>query len=1094
MNPTLTKLLKPLASLRITVALLFICCVLVLAGTTAQRDMGIQDVQHQFFHSWIARIYFHYFQPAPKAGNAYIPGWFPLPGGFTLIILLLINLLAAHTVRFKFNRKRIGIILIHLGLIMLLAGEWVTAHHAVESRMTIDVGGTSNYAEQISESELAIVDPSPADHDNVVAVGEPNLQHSARDGQAIHDPTLPFDVKVVRWYDNAELHGPMEQHAGIERLADAGTFKKFALEGISKFSGTESERVDMPSAFVSFSKDGKQLGTYVLSTYFERDKPQEVTVDGKTYDVSLRFRRYYKPYTVTLNKFTHEVFPGTDMPRDFASEIRLVDPSRHVDREVRIWMNNPLRYNGETFYQQSFANNDRTSILQVVHNPGWLMPYLACTIGALGLVIHFGMNLVSFLRRKFAANNQPISVPSRQAGRNSARPSRANGGDSYTLKPQPTWAAFGIPAAVLAIAVLFVVSRTFPPSRTADGFDWESFGRLPIQFEGRVQPIDSWARNSLNVVSGHQFVRDDKGEYLPSVSPSQWLLETITGTGKWADYRIIRIDHPDIKQMLGLKVTEKDFSWNELFKDPNNFKKLDEQARLAAEVPDKQRDPYQNQMIELHQRLGIFIRVQQVNDAEFEYTMGSRESVPQLVSAIETVDPQFRQRVQSLDEMGFKQAISEDLAKLDVDKLNSEQRSAVAAFMNRDERIKVNQRLMAIPPDQKLFLAAPLRPDEKWTAISDAALLGPQQMPQSAAMLLTIVSDFANGRAGDFNGNVAKYQAQLQSALPDDMGKVDYEAFFNRFDPFLLCTIFYITIFLLALGSWMFWTKPLKRTAYWLLVFTFLVHTFGLFSRIYISGRPPVTNLYGASVFIGWGIAFFCIALEFIYRNTIAMVTGAVAGFLTMLVAAGLSSVEGDTMKQLQAVLDTNAWLATHVVCVTLGYIATYLAGLLAIVYILRGIFSSSLTKEESKDNAKMVYGILCFAMLFSFVGTILGGIWADQSWGRFWGWDPKENGAVLVVLWNALILHTRWGGLVKERGVMVLAIIGNIVTSWSFFGTNMLGIGLHSYGFMQSAQFWLVAFCLSQVALAAIGAFTPIRMWASFAGDEVRARTPVTA
>jgi ABC-type transport system involved in cytochrome c biogenesis permease subunit len=1089
---TLSKLLKPLASLRITVALLFISCVLVLAGTTAQRDMGIQDVQHQFFHSWVARIQLHYFQPAPKAGNSYIGGWFLLPGGFSLIILLLINLLAAHTVRFKFNRKRIGIILIHLGLIMLLAGEWVTAHHAVESQMPINVGSSANFAQDIREAELAATDPSPADHDNVIVVGESALQRSARDGHAIHDPKLPFDVKVERWYDNVNLRGPMEQGAGIERLANAGSFQKFALEGISKFSGTESERVDMPSAFVSFSKNGQPLGTYALSTYFENDKPQELNVDGKTYLLSLRFKRYYKPYTVTLKKFTHELFPGTDMPRDFASEIRLVDPARHVDREVKIWMNNPLRYNGETFYQQSFANNDRTSILQIVHNPGWLMPYLACSIGALGLVIHFGTNLIVFLRRKFAANNQAVTASSRQGSRNSARPSRANGGESYTLKPQPTWAIFGIPAAVLAFAVLFVVSRTMPPSRSADGFDWEAFGRLPIQFEGRVQPIDSWARNSLNIVSGHQFVRDDKGEYLPNVSPSQWLLETISGTGKWAEYKIIRIDHPDIKQMLGLKVTEKDFSWNELFKDPNNFKKLDEQARLASEVPDKQRDAYQSQMIELHQRLGIFIRVQQVNDAEFEYSMGSRESVPQLVSAIETVDPQFRQRVQSLDETGFKQAISEDLAKLDVDKLTTEQRSAVGAFMNRDERIKVNQRLMGIPPDQKLFLAAPLRSGDKWAAISDAALLGPQQMPQSAAMFLNIVSDFASSRAGDFNGDVAKYQAQLQSAIPDDMSKVDYESFVNRFDPFLICTIFYVTILLLALASWVFWTTPLKRTAYWLLVFTFLVHTFGLISRIYISGRPPVTNLYGASVFIGWGIAFFCIALEFIFRNTIAMVTGATAGCLTMLVAAGLSSVEGDTMKQLQAVLDTNAWLATHVVCVTLGYIATYLAGLLAIVYILRGILSSSLTKEESKDNAKMVYGILCFAMLFSFVGTILGGIWADQSWGRFWGWDPKENGAVLVVLWNALILHARWGGLVKERGVMVLAILGNIVTSWSFFGTNMLGIGLHSYGFMQSAQFWLVAFCLSQLALAAIGAFTPIRLWASFA--ENQPKTPRVA
>jgi ABC-type transport system involved in cytochrome c biogenesis permease subunit len=186
-------------------------------------------------------------------------------------------------------------------------------------------------------------------------------------------------------------------------------------------------------------------------------------------------------------------------------------------------------------------------------------------------------------------------------------------------------------------------------------------------------------------------------------------------------------------------------------------------------------------------------------------------------------------------------------------------------------------------------------------------------------------------------------------------------------------------------------------------------------------------------------------------------------------------------MKQLQAVLDTNFWLATHVICVTLGYTSTFLSGLLAIIYVLRGVFSSSLTKEQMKDHARMVYGIVCFAMLFSFVGTILGGIWADQSWGRFWGWDPKENGAVLIVLWNALILHARWGGVVRDRGVMVLAILGNIVTAWSWFGTNMLGIGLHAYGFMQSAQFWISIFMASQVMLALIG-LIPLRYWASFA------------
>jgi hypothetical protein len=175
-------------------------------------------------------------------------------------------------------------------------------------------------------------------------------------------------------------------------------------------------------------------------------------------------------------------------------------------------------------------------------------------------------------------------------------------------------------------------------------------------------------------------------------------------------------------------------------------------------------------------------------------------------------------------------------------------------------------------------------------------------------------------------------------------------------------------------------------------------------------------------------------------------------------------------MEMMRAVLDTNFWLATHVVTVTLGYASTFVAGILAIIYILRGVFTPPFRKQPANHLARMVYGIVCFATLFSFVGTVLGGIWADQSWGRFWGWDPKENGALLIVLWNAAILHARWGGLVRERGLMNMAVFGNIVTSFSWFGVNMLGIGLHSYGFMDAAFKWLMVFIGSQVAIILLG------------------------
>jgi ABC-type transport system involved in cytochrome c biogenesis permease subunit len=232
--------------------------------------------------------------------------------------------------------------------------------------------------------------------------------------------------------------------------------------------------------------------------------------------------------------------------------------------------------------------------------------------------------------------------------------------------------------------------------------------------------------------------------------------------------------------------------------------------------------------------------------------------------------------------------------------------------------------------------------------------------------------------------------------------------------------------------------------------------------------------------------------LERVWRNGIGIVVSSTLGFATLIVAHNLS-LGGDTMEMMRAVLDTNFWLATHVVVVTLGYASTFVAGFLAIMYVVLGVFTPRLTQEiklesgarseaMNKALSRMIYAIVCFATLFSFVGTVLGGIWADQSWGRFWGWDPKENGALIIVLWNALFLHVRWGGMLKERGLAILAIGGNIVTSWSWFGTNMLGIGLHSYGWTDAAFYGLSAFMAIQLALIGVG-MIPQNRWRSFRG-----------
>jgi ABC-type transport system involved in cytochrome c biogenesis permease subunit len=262
----------------------------------------------------------------------------------------------------------------------------------------------------------------------------------------------------------------------------------------------------------------------------------------------------------------------------------------------------------------------------------------------------------------------------------------------------------------------------------------------------------------------------------------------------------------------------------------------------------------------------------------------------------------------------------------------------------------------------------------------------------------------------------------------------------------------------------------------WLLVLTLVLHTFALVARIYISGRPPITNLYSTAIFIGWGGVILAMMLEMIYRLGLGNIVAAVIGFLTLLVAHFLS-LDGDTFIVLQAVLDTQFWLATHVVTINLGYAATYTAGLWGAIYVLFAHVFPVLTEDSRHKLQRMLYGTLCFAIYLSFVGTVLGGLWGDDSWGRFWGWDPKENGALMIVIWNALVLHARWGGLVKGRGLATLAVAGNIVTTWSYFGVNELGEGLHAYVAVDVRGVAICADCSRNDAEAMVRSAVPAKI-----------------
>jgi ABC-type transport system involved in cytochrome c biogenesis permease subunit len=353
-----------------------------------------------------------------------------------------------------------------------------------------------------------------------------------------------------------------------------------------------------------------------------------------------------------------------------------------------------------------------------------------------------------------------------------------------------------------------------------------------------------------------------------------------------------------------------------------------------------------------------------------------------------------------------------------------------------------------VSPGQAVVASIPF--ESLWPGVLAYASLGDAYRAQDAAA---------------FNRNAKQWSLAWKDLWPRGFSRMNHEVLFNRFQPFAKAMALYVAAFLLAVLSWLAWPRPLTRAAFGLLILAFLVHTFGLATRMMLQGRPPVTNLYSSAIFVGWAAVLFGMVLEKIFKKGLGTAAAASIGFATLIVAHHLTQ-QGDTLEMMRAVLDSNFWLATHVVTITIGYSSTFLSGFIGILYLLRERFDKTWSAATAETLSRMLYGIVCFSVFFSFIGTILGGIWADQSWGRFWGWDPKENGALMIVLWNAAVLHARWGKIASPRGLMGMAVFGNIITALSWFGVNMLGIGLHSYGFMQKTLLWLLAFMISQMAV----------------------------
>ncbi|MDF7808729.1 cytochrome c biogenesis protein CcsA [Pontiellaceae bacterium B12219] len=578
---------------------------------------------------------------------------------------------------------------------------------------------------------------------------------------------------------------------------------------------------------------------------------------------------------------------------------------------------------------------------------------------------------------------------------------------------------------VVLFALWFYQSGVKPPKETADEFQINAFAHLPVKYEGRKKPVDTMARNLLTILSGKQSVRNADGE---KIEATQWLLDNIAGTPKAMDYKVIRIENLDVLTSLGLEETKRfRYSYREILP---GLGKLDAASRSAFSKEDRDRDLYDRQVIKLANKLYMFQNV-----------LGSFE------------DPSG---------------------------IPGEQLMAAAQRYMQLENYSIP---LIIPPSAENGRWRPLMSSllTAHPAMSGMAHDHELTVDPLAIHMGVMLAAYREGSVDVFNQQLMEFGATIQEENPAAFEKISFEVFYNRFNAFMKSAQLYLLVFVLSCFGWLFRKEGLLSAARTLLIVAFIPHTFAIIARVFLSGYPPVTNLYSSAIFIGWGAVAAGILLELGFRKKaggIGNLVGGIAGFSTLLIAYFLAG-DGDTMEQMRAVLDTRFWLATHVITVTLGYMATFVAGTIGVFYIISGLFTRRLDAETEDGMFRMLYGTTCFALLLSFVGTVLGGLWADDSWGRFWGWDPKENGALLIVIWNSIMLHAKYGGMVKHRGLAVMAVFGNVVTAWSWFGVNQLGVGLHSYGFTDSASFWLVMFCLSQAVICGMGMISPGR-WKS--------------
>ncbi len=612
--------------------------------------------------------------------------------------------------------------------------------------------------------------------------------------------------------------------------------------------------------------------------------------------------------------------------------------------------------------------------------------------------------------------------------------------------------------AILLVFLAFLVSGPAGPARATPSLDLGEVRELPVLHNGRKMPLDTYARYILLQISGRSTIGDRDAV--------TWLLDLMWDGGEPAESPLFLINHPEVPQALGLEPRE-----DRRYPPPallGTAERLAELAGQAVELEEDQRTPVEKELIRVFGTVSLYRQLEQsftFAEPREEFAVQNPDIAALLDVPAEGAPLSFLDVYRKADRL---QPAVRDLANKPQEDWSVPEQEA---FRISSALFSLSRRHRAHGASVPAILPVAFHGDETWLAPWDTISMNlrEQGLLNALGNWQTLRDAYRAGDQSRLDRAADNLMLFARSRLPDDreLNVLGLEVSQNQLRPFFWAKVAYFLAFLtgfaaLAGGG----KKWFVGVGIALVVLALIPHTGGMVARMVIMGRPPVTNLYATFVFVGWVCAVVALLIEAGQRNGLGVLGAGISGLVLLLISARFA-VEGDTMGKVVAVLDSNFWLTTHVLTITTGYAGCFLAGLLGHLVLILAIAQPG-HRERHRSLMKALYATIGFGLTFSFLGTMLGGVWADQSWGRFWGWDPKENGALLIVLWYAAILHARLGGMLRDVGVAACTALGIITVMLAWLGVNLLGVGLHSYGFTSGAAKGLLIYIVVQVVLVA--------------------------